>query len=228
MADGVGSPAEAAFEAMLQLHNEAMSSGLLHAATEALPGDLVARAAGGFRYFGRDDVAAVIEWVVTEWERLRDGDGDDAAIGELERQADIRYHQAIPNDAVLDRMDPMFGNEPDPESGPDSDSIERYRSGAFEILETGPCGSVMKANRASRAIDRIVDKWEEQGILDGTLERLLDDEAAEVRCAAASHLVSRRRHDAAKQVLERLSAGTGSLAAHAYSMMTILKLSGSW
>ena len=85
-----------ALAALLRLHNEAMSSGLLHAVTDGLAGDAVQAALHGYRYFGLSEAAAVAEAVRTEASDAGDDDLDD-----LEQEADRRYSSAVPDDETL-------------------------------------------------------------------------------------------------------------------------------
>lgn len=91
---------DVALTAMLLLHGLAMNGGLLDAVA-GMPEDEVVRAVAGYRYFGLNDAAAVVEWVAQEVRHLdpQDSNGED----ELERQADHRYGAVVPNDSVLDQ-----------------------------------------------------------------------------------------------------------------------------
>ena len=89
-------PGDAALAALLRLHNEAMSSGLLHAVTEARTASQVDAALAGYRYFGLDDVASVVVSVRTEAANAAEDD-----LNHLEGEADSRYHALVPDDATL-------------------------------------------------------------------------------------------------------------------------------
>jgi hypothetical protein len=87
-----------ALAAMLRFHSRAMSGGLLDA-VEGVSATEVSDALAGFRYFGLDEAAAVLEWVVAQGSGV---DADDIDAGRmLESQADERYGTVVPDDSVL-------------------------------------------------------------------------------------------------------------------------------
>lgn len=87
-----------ALASLLRLHNETMSSGLLHAVTDRLTRGELDRALDGYRYFGLADVATVAESVLNDAFRASDDELD-----ELEAEADRRYGAAVPDDSTLTR-----------------------------------------------------------------------------------------------------------------------------
>jgi len=74
-----------------------MNGGLLHS-IEHHDNEELKAAISGYRFFGLDEAAEVVEWVVSEVAAL--GDDEDAAEA-LEVEADNRYGEAIPTDDVL-------------------------------------------------------------------------------------------------------------------------------
>ena len=87
-----------ALTAMLLSHNQAMNSGLLDV-IERFSETEVVQAVAGYRYFGLDDAAAVVELVAKEISFL-DQQNPDAAEA-FERDADDRYGAVVPGDSVL-------------------------------------------------------------------------------------------------------------------------------
>jgi hypothetical protein len=89
-----------ALAAMIEVHSLAMNGGLLDA-VEGLALDEVAAGVAGYRYFGLDGAAEVIEWVAN---RMADVDPDDFdAVEQLESEADRRYAAQVPDDSTLTR-----------------------------------------------------------------------------------------------------------------------------
>jgi hypothetical protein len=89
-------PGDKALAALLRLHNEAMSSGLLHAVTDGLTRGEFDRAVAGYRYFGLDAAAEVAEAVLTDAFHATEDELDN-----LEADADSRYGALVPDDATL-------------------------------------------------------------------------------------------------------------------------------
>jgi hypothetical protein len=89
-------PGDDALAALLRLHNEAMSSGLLHAVTDGLTRGEFDRALAGYRYFGLDAAAEVAEAVLTNAFHATEDELDN-----LEADAHSRYGAIVPDDATL-------------------------------------------------------------------------------------------------------------------------------
>jgi hypothetical protein len=87
---------DVALAALLRLHSQAMSSGLLHAVTDGLSPEEIEAALAGYRYFGLDDVAQIVESVASQAQIASDDELDT-----LEGEADFRYGEAVPQDAFL-------------------------------------------------------------------------------------------------------------------------------
>jgi hypothetical protein len=85
-----------ALASLLRLHNEAMSSGLLHAVTGGLTRGEFDRALDGYRYFGLGEAATVAESVLNDAFHAADDEQD-----ELEADADRRYASVVPDDSTL-------------------------------------------------------------------------------------------------------------------------------
>lgn len=81
---------------LLRLHNEAMSSGLLHAVSDGLTRGEFDRALEGCRYFGLPDAAVVAEAVLTDAFHASEEELD-----VLEADADRRYSSVVRDDSVL-------------------------------------------------------------------------------------------------------------------------------
>jgi hypothetical protein len=87
-----------ALAAVVRLHSLAMSGGLLDA-VEGRPASEIADSLAGFRYFGLDDAAAAVEWVVAQ---ALGTDLDDIEAAEaLGGEADERYGAVVPDDSAL-------------------------------------------------------------------------------------------------------------------------------
>lgn len=87
-----------ALAAMVRLHSAAMSGGLLDA-VERATASVISDSLAGYRYFGLDDAAAVVEWVVGQAHGTNSEDLE--AEEALEDQADERYGVVVPSDSVL-------------------------------------------------------------------------------------------------------------------------------
>lgn len=85
-----------ALAALLSVHSLAMNGGLLHS-VENHSQDQIERAIAGYRYFGLDDAAAVVESVARRFASI-DLDADDDAAERLEIDADESYAAAVPDD----------------------------------------------------------------------------------------------------------------------------------
>lgn len=90
-------PGDRALADMVLAHSLAMNGGLLHAVQSSTP-DEVAAAVRGYRYFGLDSAAAVLEDIGRRW---GDGSLDFADAELLENEANERYYAAVPDDEVL-------------------------------------------------------------------------------------------------------------------------------
>lgn len=99
---GAGGPnaleGDRSLAALLRLHNETMSGGLLHAVTEGLSDAEYSAALDGYGYFGLVDAAEVISTVRTTATRSNLDDDD---LDDLESEADARYHAVVPTDQTL-------------------------------------------------------------------------------------------------------------------------------
>jgi hypothetical protein len=90
---------DGALAALLLAHSLAMNGGVTHA-VECLSGEELADAAAGFRYFGFNEVALLLE----EIQR--------GALGDAET-ADIRYGEMVSEDRVLwERFLDMYSTSP--------------------------------------------------------------------------------------------------------------------
>jgi len=88
-----------ALAALLSVHSLAMNGGLLHS-VENHSQDQIERAIAGYRYFGLDDAAAVVESVARRAASI-DLDTDGDATERLEADADESYEAAVPDDSTL-------------------------------------------------------------------------------------------------------------------------------
>lgn len=94
LADG-----DTALASLLSVHSLAMNGGLLHS-IENHSRDQIERAIAGYRYFGLDDAAAVVESVARRAASI-DLDADDDAAERLEVDADESYAAVVPDDSTL-------------------------------------------------------------------------------------------------------------------------------
>jgi hypothetical protein len=96
-------PGDRALADLLQFHSLAMNGGVLHG-YEVLSSDdsrhQVAAAIAGYRYFGLEQAAAAVEWLVTQAAGV-DLQGDLDTAERLEGEADGRYASAVPTDSTL-------------------------------------------------------------------------------------------------------------------------------
>jgi hypothetical protein len=76
-----------------------MNGGLLHSVENHSQGQ-IEQAIAGYRYFGLDDAAAVVESVARRAASL-DLDADDDSAERLEVHADESYAAVVPDDATL-------------------------------------------------------------------------------------------------------------------------------
>ncbi|MDX6275340.1 MAG: hypothetical protein QOJ92_2550 [Frankiales bacterium] len=76
-----------------------MNGGVLHG-YEVQSEAEVAAAVAAYRYFGLDQAAAAVEWLVAEASDV-DLDSDTDAAERLEVEGDARYAAAVPTDATL-------------------------------------------------------------------------------------------------------------------------------
>jgi hypothetical protein len=99
-----------ALTAMVHLHGLAMSGGLLDAVEGSSEVEL-AQFVAAYRYFGLDDAADVVEWVAQQVSLLdpQSLEGEE----ELERQADRRYGDVVPDDsALVHRFERKYQEQP--------------------------------------------------------------------------------------------------------------------
>ena len=98
---GGDSPADgdAALAALLAFHGIAMNGGVLHS-VEFHSEAAIESALAGYRYFGLQEAAAVVEWTRT-MHRESDLDADDDLAESVEIEADDRYSAAVPSDATI-------------------------------------------------------------------------------------------------------------------------------
>jgi hypothetical protein len=87
---------DTALASLLSVHNLAMNGGLLHSVQNHSQ-DQIERAIAGYRYFGFDDAAAVVESVARRAASI-DLDADDDVAERLEIDADESYAAAVPDD----------------------------------------------------------------------------------------------------------------------------------
>jgi hypothetical protein len=92
-------PGDRALADLLRFHSLSMNGGVLHG-DEVRSEDEVAAAIAGYRYFGLDQAAAAVEWLVAEASGV-DLEGDLDAAERLEVEGDARYAAAGPTDATL-------------------------------------------------------------------------------------------------------------------------------
>ena len=93
-------PGDAALAALLLRHGMAMNGGLVHAC-EGLEADELARAVAGYRFFGLEEVADLVEDVAR---RAKDLDPDDTEAAEqLEEEANQRFFALVPDDETVAR-----------------------------------------------------------------------------------------------------------------------------
>ena len=90
---------DTALAALLSVHSLAMNGGMLHS-LENHSQDQIERAIAGYRYFGLDDAAAVVESVARRAASI-DLDAADDAPERLEVDADESYAAVVPDDANL-------------------------------------------------------------------------------------------------------------------------------
>lgn len=99
-ATGGGGPeardGDLALASLLRLHNETMSSGLLHAVTEGLTRGELDAALTGYRYFGLAQAEVVTESVLADAAHA-----SDQQLDALEAEADRRYALVVSDDATL-------------------------------------------------------------------------------------------------------------------------------
>jgi len=100
-----------ALSALLSLHNIAMNGGVLHS-VEHHSQDEIAAGVAGYRYFNLASAADVFEWVTRQTVQIDLASNLDAA-EVLEAEADRRYAEVVPDDAILlDRFRNRFGTTP--------------------------------------------------------------------------------------------------------------------
>jgi hypothetical protein len=101
---------------MVLAHSLAMNGGVLHA-IESLSAGERAAAFDGFRYFGLDAAAHVLEDIARRW------DGGHLDLGDAERlaiEADERYAIVVADDDVLVRaFEARYGQDPGAFAAPD-------------------------------------------------------------------------------------------------------------
>lgn len=101
-----------ALAALLLVHNLAINGGLLHS-VDVHSADETGQAVAGFRYFGLEDAAEVVDWVAHQSVRIDRMAALDAA-ERLEREADQRYAAAVPDDSTLAaRFEQVFRERPE-------------------------------------------------------------------------------------------------------------------
>jgi hypothetical protein len=101
-----------ALASLSSVHSLAMNGGLLHS-VENHSHDQIERAIAGYRHFGLDDAAAVVESVARRAESLHLGADDDAA-ERLEVDADESYAAVVPDDSTLAAsFEQLYGRRPE-------------------------------------------------------------------------------------------------------------------
>lgn len=104
-----------AVSALLVVHSQAMSGGLLSAVEEAEPDELDA-AEAGYRWLGLDAAAEVVAMVREEVEAGALDDDDRA--DQLEVEADEAYDRVVPTDQTLvDAFETRFAEAPEAFAG---------------------------------------------------------------------------------------------------------------
>jgi len=98
-------PGDRALADMLMAHGLAMNGGVLHA-VECLTATELSDAEDGYRYFGLDDVAALMSRARSLFEKEVD-------LGKHESQLDGRYVELIPSDSSLvERFEEHLTSQP--------------------------------------------------------------------------------------------------------------------
>jgi hypothetical protein len=94
---------DAALSALLLAHGMVMNGGVFHAVADALNPEEMAAACEGFRFFGFDEVAELLEVATrTKW------------TSESEEVFNARYGRSIPSDSVLgERFERHFAEHRD-------------------------------------------------------------------------------------------------------------------
>lgn len=104
-------PGDLALTGLLAFHSVAMNGGVLHA-LEMADDHMLQEAVEGYRYFGFDGVAALIESGNVRSKGVENLAPSDAE--ELERELDRAYSERIPSDQTLgDALERHFGAHPD-------------------------------------------------------------------------------------------------------------------
>ena len=101
MEEGGTSPraGDRALADLLRFHSVSMNGGVLHG-LEVRSDDEVSAAVAGYKYFGLDQAAAAVEWLVAA-ASANDLDNHHEAAERLEIEGDERYAKAVPTDATL-------------------------------------------------------------------------------------------------------------------------------
>lgn len=97
-----------ALAALLSVHSLAMNGGLRHSVENHSPDELE-QAVAGYRYFGLEDAAAVVESVARRAAAI-----DPDVAERLEAEADDRYAAVVPDDSTLAaRFEQLFRQKPE-------------------------------------------------------------------------------------------------------------------
>jgi hypothetical protein len=100
-----------ALAALLSVHSLAMNGGMLHS-VENHSQDQIERAIAGYRYFGLDAAAAVVESVARRAASI-DLDADDDAAERLEIDANESYAAAVPDDSTPASFEQIYERRPE-------------------------------------------------------------------------------------------------------------------
>jgi hypothetical protein len=96
---------------MISFNGLAMNGGPLHAA-ETVGDDGMTAALAAYRFFGLEDAANVVAWLVNAVKQADPADAD--AAESIEFQANERYYAAVPDDEVLvAAFEQTYGRSPE-------------------------------------------------------------------------------------------------------------------
>ena len=93
-------PGDAALAALITFHSLAMNGGVLHA-LETCSQAQISTAASGYRFFGLDGAASMIESALVELQEIQSSGDDLRELERLEVDLDERYATNVPDDRAL-------------------------------------------------------------------------------------------------------------------------------
>ncbi len=93
-------PGDSALAALIKVHSLAMNGGVLHA-LETCSEEQLVTAAGGYRYFGLDGAASMVEAALAELRGIQSQGDDLRELERLEIALDERYATHVPDDRTL-------------------------------------------------------------------------------------------------------------------------------